>query len=45
MQLRIINLKNGLEKIVDASKYTMRDLEKTYLAYEGSENFMVKVLR
>jgi len=45
MRLKIVNLKNGLSKMVDASAYTANDLAKSYLAYEGSGNFMVKVIR
>lgn len=45
MKLKITNLKNGLSKTVDASSYTMDDLRKTYLTYEGSGRFMVKVCR
>jgi hypothetical protein len=45
MKLRIINLKNGLSKTIDAPSYTMEDLEKTYLTYEGREKFIVKIIR
>jgi hypothetical protein len=45
MKLRITNLKNGLSKTIDATNYTMEDLEKTYLAYEGREKFIVKIIR
>jgi hypothetical protein len=45
VKLRIVNLKNGLEKIVDASAYSIVDLAKTFLVYEGNDNFMIKVLR
>jgi len=45
MKLKIINLKNGLEKTIDATNYTMEDLEKTYLTYEGREKFIVKIIR
>ena len=45
MKLRITNLKNGLSKTIDATNYAMEDLKKTYLTYEGSGNFIVKVIR
>ncbi len=45
MKLRITNLKNGLSKTIDATNYTMEDLKKTYLAYESSGNFIVKIIR
>lgn len=45
MKLRITNLKNGLSKTIDATSYTMEDLEKTYLVYEGREKFIVKIIR
>ena len=45
MKLRITNLKNGLSKTIDATNYTMEDLKKTYLAYEGREKFIVKIIR
>jgi hypothetical protein len=45
MKLRITNIKNGLSKTIDAINYTMEDLEKTYLAYESREKFIVKIIR
>lgn len=45
MKLRITNIKNGLSKTIDATNYTMEDLEKTYLVYECRENFIVKIIR
>lgn len=45
MKLKITNLKNGLSKTVDASNYTVDDLQKSFLVYESSENFMVQIVR
>ena len=45
MKLRITNLKNGLSKTIDATNYTIEDFKKTYLAYEGSGSFIVKIIR
>lgn len=45
MKLRITNIKNGLSKTLDATNYTIEDFEKTYRTYEGSDNFIVKIIR
>ncbi len=42
--LRITNMKNGLSKLIDASDYSMIDLEKTFKAYEPA-GFLVKIIR
>ena len=45
LKLKITNLKNGLTKMIDADDYTMEDLQKSFLVYEASENFMVQIVR
>lgn len=42
--LRITNMKNGLSKLIEASDYSMLDLEKTFEAYEPA-GFLVKIIR
>jgi len=42
--LRITNQKNGLSKSINATSYTMIDLEKTFKAYEPA-GFLIKIIR
>jgi hypothetical protein len=43
--LKITNIKNGAYKMIDATKYNMLDLERTFDAYEATNRFYVKIVR